>query len=119
MPRQAVETLRDRVIREARQSYVAAGRPPVLVSVLFNSSAGFGKSDVSRLASKLFELVLRNFPEADSRTEEEYDWLQFPQKTLEHVYSSPFSQAYLLEPFSSRVHPLKSRPVLQNLTSNR
>ena len=44
---------------------------------------------------------------------------QFPQKTLEHVYSSPFSQAYLLEPFSSRVHPLKSRPVLQNLTSNR
>ena len=196
MPRQAVETLRDRVIREARQSYVAAGRPPVLVSVLFNSSAGFGKSDVSRLASKLFELVLRNFPEADSRTEEEYDWLnrdwfpeeflhvsvsrfsflmesywsspdaeyapncstdsiqeriseeaskfsayasafpecwllvvaddfrlsgsfQFPQETLEHVYSSPFSQAYLLEPFSSRVHPLKSRPVLQNLTSNR
>ena len=70
---------------KASSAYAATENPPVLVSVLFNSSYRVAKSDVARLGRSLFELAVRNLPEEDATSEEEYEWTNrewFPEEFL-------------------------------------
>lgn len=86
-PRQEIESLRGRVIHEARSAYETVQGPLVHVSVLFSSWKHFGKSDVGRLANALCNVVVRNCPEPESRIEESYNALNqewFPEE-FDHI----------------------------------
>lgn len=64
-----------------------ATNPPVHVSVFFNSYKRFNRAEVSPLAQKLANLVLRNLPEQAGHKSEEFDWdnrAWFPEE-INHV----------------------------------
>ena len=72
--RRRVESLRSRVVSQAQSLYGMTGNPPVHVSVFFNSCQKINTVDVSSLAKKLANLVLRNLPEQDGHKSEEFNW---------------------------------------------
>lgn len=87
VPRKAIESLRERVIREAQSSYERGNHPPVWVFLFFNPSKPFGKSDVGRLSNSLCQLVRRNLPKPGFHNEEDYNWLNrewFPEE-FDHI----------------------------------
>lgn len=74
LSRRAVESLRGRVVSQAQSLYEKATNPPVHVSVFFNSNKRLNSAEVSPLAQKLANLVLRNLPEQAGHKSEEFDW---------------------------------------------
>lgn len=71
-PSQEVQAIQERVIRRARDIYVAAGHPPVQCNFHFRGQVV--KTEVERLARLLANVAVRNVPEMGQQNLEEFTW---------------------------------------------